>query len=333
MPVTTLPPLSLVPLETPAEPVVSDGSAPLSWPTPPYAACPRLAPWRGPEPCEIEGLNGKLMQALLCDFDPAQGLAQVQVPPSRTLLPLRLSQFRKLVLSRPLAPPAHGTGTALLGFHPSTEYRVTLADGPQLSGRTVGHVETEAGLYLFPPLDDSGTVTRLFCPRAAYQKVDFGKPLGEQLLADDTATPAQIRAALHEQQSLRGLRIGEVLLKNKVVSPEQMHAALQAQSRMPLVRVGEALMALGYINQTQLDEALAEQQQEKAVPLGELLVRRGVVQRHELRTALARKMGYPEVDVEAFPVEIAALKRVPIAVAKRLNVMPLQELPDRKSVV
>jgi type II secretory ATPase GspE/PulE/Tfp pilus assembly ATPase PilB-like protein len=65
------------------------------------------------------------------------------------------------------------------------------------------------------------------------------------------------------------------------------------------------------------------------VPLGELLVRRGHVQRHELRTALARKMGYPVVDVEAFPVELAALKRVPIAAAKRLNVLPLQELPGR----
>jgi hypothetical protein len=32
-------------------------------------------------------------------------------------------------------------------------------------------------------------------------------------------------------------------------------------------------------------------------------VRMGVVSRDELQTALARKMGYPLVDLEAFPVE------------------------------
>jgi type II secretory ATPase GspE/PulE/Tfp pilus assembly ATPase PilB-like protein len=332
MPEKNLPTLSLVPREELASLVVSDGPVPFSWPTPPYAAYPTLVPWGHPEPCEIEGLNGKLMHALLTDFDPGLGMARVQVPPSKTLLPLRLSQFRKLVLTQPLLPSPQAERSAngkFLGFHPSIDYRVVLNDGPPLTGRTVGHVETDAGLFLFPPLDGSGAVTRLFCPRAAFQKVDFGKPLGEQLVADDTATPAQINAALNEQKSLRDQRIGDVLLKHKVISPEQMSAALEAQSRMPMVRVGEALMALGYVNQTQLDEALAEQRKEKTVPLGELLVRRGHVQRHELRTALARKMGYPVVDVEAFPVELDALKRVPIAAAKRLNVLPLQELPGR----
>ena len=332
MPKKDLPPLSLAPREDMAELVVSDGPVPFAWPTPPYAAYPTLVPWNEPEPCDIEGLNGKLMHALLTGFDPGLGMARVQVPPSKTSLPLRLSQFRKLVLTRPLLPlpkTQRGANGALLGLHPSIEYRVVLNEGPPLMGSTVGHVETDAGLFLFPPLDEHGAVSRLFCPRAAFQKVDLGKPLGELLLADDTATPAQINAALHEQKSLRDQRIGDVLLKHKVISPEQMSAALEAQSRMPMVRVGEALMALGYVNQTQLDDALAEQRKEKTVPLGELLVRRGHVQRHELRTALARKMGYPVVDVEAFPVELAALKRVPIAAAKRLNVLPLQELPGR----
>jgi type II secretory ATPase GspE/PulE/Tfp pilus assembly ATPase PilB-like protein len=327
-------PLSLMPREDLAggmgSPRAEAGS--FIWPAPPYAAYPTPTAMTQPMACEIEGLNGKIMHARLTLFDPAQGLAQVQVPPARTNMPLRLSQFRRLTLSAPLrAEPATASSGPdnLLNFHPSIEFRVVLNDGPPFVGQTVGHVESELGLFLFPPLDAQGTVQRLFCPRAAYQKVDFGPPLGQQLLADDTATPAQIHAALSEQDEMRARRVGDVLLKNKVVSAEQMQAALEAQTRMPMVRIGEALIALGYINQSQLDDALAQQRQDKTVPLGELLVRKGHVQRNELRTALARKMGYPVVDVDAFPIDAGALRRLPIAAAKRLNVLPLQELPGR----
>ena len=328
------PPLTLMPLEDKAGPTVVDRitNATFAWPTPPYAAYPSPEPQAEPEPCEIEGLNGKILHARLTLFDPGQGLAQVQVPPARTTMPLRLSQFRRLTLTHPLMPLPHahvGASGELLAYHPSIEFRVVLNDGPPLVGHTIGHIENDWGLFLFPPAGDDGAVQRLFCPRSAFQKVDFGPPLGQQLLADDTASPAQIAAALAEQDAMRAQRVGDVLMKNKVVSPEQMAAALDAQSRMPMVRIGEALIALGYIDQGQLENALNQQRTEKSVPLGELLVRGGHVQRHELRTALARKMGYPVVDVEAFPVETAALRRVPIAAAKRLGVLPLQELPGR----
>jgi hypothetical protein len=59
------------------------------------------------------------------------------------------------------------------------------------------------------------------------------------------------------------------------------------------------------------------------VPLGELLVRMGVVSRSDLQVALSRKMGYPLVDLDAFPVEPDALRRIPFAVAQRLRLMPL----------
>ena len=51
------------------------------------------------------------------------------------------------------------------------------------------------------------------------------------------------------------------------------------------------------------------------MPLGELLVRMGVVSRDDLQVALARKMGYPLVDLDAFPVEAEALRKLPYAVA------------------
>ncbi|MBQ0933340.1 Flp pilus assembly complex ATPase component TadA [Ideonella sp. 3Y2] len=119
------------------------------------------------------------------------------------------------------------------------------------------------------------------------------------------------------------------MLQQKIVTPEQLATALDTQSRMPMVRIGEALVALGYISQQQLEAALDQQRSNKGLPLGELLVNRGDIKRHELRTALARKMGYPVVDVEAYPIDPAVISRLPLGAARRLLAVPLSEMNGR----
>ena len=47
-----------------------------------------------PEPCQIEGLNGRLMTGTLLTMDPAEGVAKVRIPPARIAIPLRFNQFR-----------------------------------------------------------------------------------------------------------------------------------------------------------------------------------------------------------------------------------------------
>ena len=94
------PPPSLVPSEA------GGGEAPaaFAWPTPPLACYPVPQPLAEPEPCQIEGLNGKLMNGALLGFDPDAGIAQVRIPPARIAMPLRFGQFRRLTLARALAP-------------------------------------------------------------------------------------------------------------------------------------------------------------------------------------------------------------------------------------
>ncbi|MBW8893690.1 MAG: Flp pilus assembly complex ATPase component TadA, partial [Burkholderiales bacterium] len=92
---------------------------------------------------------------------------------------------------------------------------------------------------------------------------------------------------------------------------------------MPMVRIGEALLALEMVSPEQLEQALVQQRDDRSVPLGELLVRKGVISRAQLQSALARKMGYPVVDVENFVIEPDAVRKLPHAVAKRLEVLPL----------
>ncbi|MDI4631532.1 Flp pilus assembly complex ATPase component TadA [Pelomonas sp. V22] len=113
------------------------------------------------------------------------------------------------------------------------------------------------------------------------------------------------------------------MVAKQIVTPEQLLQAIEQQSKMPMVRIGEALLALELVTPEQLEEALVQQRQDRSVPLGELLVRKRVVSRQALQSALARKMGYPLVDVENFPVEPDAVRKLPFAIAKRLEMMPL----------
>jgi len=298
------------------------------WPTPPFAAYPQATEQTQAQACTIEGLNGKLINGRLIQFVPEESVANVQVPPARTTLPLQFGQFRSLALTEPLQPSAprpDDPHAAVLGHRPRSRYRLTLKAGAPLEGETVGHVETAFGLFLFPPVDGdaNGAVTRLFVPADALVATEIGPRLGELLIESRAATPEQVQEAAQMQQALRSQKLGDILVTQRIVTPDQLLAAIEQQSRMPMVRIGEALVALKLINAAQLDEALEQQKADRSVPIGELLIRLGRVSRADLQTALARKMGYPLVDVGAFPVEADALRKLPHPVAQRLNALPL----------
>ncbi|KQV46319.1 pilus assembly protein PilB [Pelomonas sp. Root1217] len=123
-----------------------------------------------------------------------------------------------------------------------------------------------------------------------------------------------------------------MLVNQQIVTAEQLLQAIEQQARMPMVRIGEALLALELVTAEQLEVALVQQRDDRSVPLGELLVRKGVINRAQLQSALARKMGYPVVDVENFAIEPDAVRKLPHAVAKRLEVLPLL-LRDGRLVV
>jgi len=328
------PALSLLPDEAarPLAPPHRTSKAPYIWPTPPFAAYPPATSPGGPEACNVEGPNGKVTQGRLVSIDPEAGLVLVQVPPARGSLPLRFTQFRRLTLTRPLSPApvqAMDPHADIVAHRPVLDLRIHYQGGDEFSGETIGHVEHEAGLFFFTPVGVDGKVRRNFVPRAAMTRFDVGPRIGELLVEQHAVTAQQVAAALSEQQSMRARKLGDILLTQQVVSPEQLLAAIEQQARMPMVRIGEALLALGYVSEHQLNEALEQQKQDRSVPLGELLVRDGRVSREDLQTALARKMGYPIVDVDAFPVAADAVARLPLGAARRLKVLPLLMRGDR----
>ena len=297
---------------------------PFAWPTPSLTSYPVPRCSIEPEPCVVEGLNGRALQGGLTLFEPATGELQLLLAHARAPMPLRFSQFRRLILTQPLAPlPGATADDPLVPQRPALPYHVELRGADPLEGLTVGHQLHDTGLFLFEPLDGAGLVRRVFVPRAAYTRYDIGERIGELLVASKAARAEDVEAVAHEQAEMRAKRIGEVLLGQRIVTAEQLEAAIEQQARMPMVRIGEALKALGHVTQAQLQTALEQQREDRTVPLGELLVRRGVITRDDLQTALARKMGYPLVDVSQFPAETEALARIPFAVASRLQALPL----------
>ncbi len=298
------------------------------WPTPPYAAYPQPQVQRGPEACEILGLNNSRSNGQLLQLDASDRMVQINVPPARNSMPLKFSQFRAVKLLRPITvPPRHASdlhAPLSVDQRPRNDFRIVFNGGDELKGVTIGHQHDKLGLFLFPPLSESDdSVRRVFVPREVLQHFEIGERIGDLLLKDALVTQEQLAAAAIEQTSLRQKRVGDILVEQQIVTADQLLKAIEQQAKMPMVRIGEALLALEMVSPEQLEQALVQQRDDRSVPLGELLVRKGVISRAQLQSALARKMGYPVVDVENFVIEPDAVRKLPHAVAKRLEVLPL----------
>ncbi|MDP9125564.1 MAG: pilus assembly protein PilB, partial [Pseudomonadota bacterium] len=159
------------------------------WAMPPAANAGSTWPLGTSEPCAILGLNDKSFNARLAQFDASTGLATVFVPPARSPMKLRFGQFQRLTLTEPVMPSSNGVNAAS-GWADrvpgDTEFQVQLSNGKSHTGRTIGHVESDQGLFLFPPIGDAGLVQRSFYPRGAYRRVDFGPRLGDVLVSQHT---------------------------------------------------------------------------------------------------------------------------------------------------
>jgi len=307
------------------------------WPSPPYAAYPQTGAPQGPEPCEILGLNNSRSNGQLLSVDVSDRIVNINVPPARNSMPLKFSQFRAIKLLNPLEVPPRDArdlrAPLSVDQRPRSDFRLVFNGGDELQGVTIGHHHDKLGLFLFPPLSDGDdSVRRVFIPREVLAHFEIGERIGDMLLKDKLVTPEQLNAAAVEQTQLRQRRVGDILVDQNIVSSEQLLKAIEQQAKMPMVRIGEALLALDLVTPEQLDQALEQQREDRSVPLGELLVRKGIITRAQLQSALARKMGYPVVDVENFAIEPDAVRKLPYAVARRLEVLPLV-LRDGRLVV
>ncbi len=264
-------------LDMPFPTLQLDAEPAWAWPQPPFARRDVLPPLGDVvEPCRIETPSGAAVEGELVHFDIEAGTLRFRHGPDGEPLALPFARFSRLTLTTPW-PVMQGSQNAPVERVPTAAqergYRIELAAGGQLSGRTLGHVKQAQGWFLFAPHDDGDALLRVFVPHAAVATIGFDKSAEEQAAERWIATPAQLLAAL------------------------------EAQQRAPIKPLGEALIDLGLVTRTMLDRVASRQGVSRALPLGEMLVKEGLIDRDDLQTALAVKMGYPLVDLARFPID------------------------------
>jgi len=264
----------------------------------------------------IEGWNGRVVRGQLVDFQPEGSTLRVLPDGQARALSLRFNQVKRLRLDPREAPPALGTasGYADDALH---SFVVQLRDGSVYSGLCHDSRRTGYGLWLFPKATQEGDPERVFIPRSGITSYEVQH--GDGGLMADSGFSASL---LHDDADLSPEALKRVEA-SMVENLEQLKAALDRQATLKPVPIGEALMGLGKITPDQLVKALDRQKANPKSPLGQTLVEMGLIQPADLQVALARKMGYPFVDVRQYPVDTAALRLVPMALASRLRVLPI----------
>jgi hypothetical protein len=271
-------------ITTPLPTLMLDAVVAWEWPRPPFASDNLMTPLDGGvQACRIETLNGTAVDGLLIHFDAdAQVLRFCDKPDSRSLL-LPFAKFRRLTLTTPWPFKRSGPDSPverIPSLLQERDYRIDLAAGGQLTGRTMGHVQRDYGLFLFSPTRDGTAVRRVFVPKAACGAAHFGKSAEEEAA------------------------------ERWIATPEQLLAALDMQRRAPIKPLGDALVDLGFVTRDMLERVVSEQSPDREQPLGEALVAMGLLDADDLQTALAHKMGYPLVDLSRFPLDKRAVRKL-----------------------
>ena len=278
-------------------PVLDDQLAqPWEWSNPPFQWRHLAPPELGrPQPCRIEAQRGVSVEGSMLAFDAGSASIRFASTTAGPASVLHFRRIRRLTLTTPLKPAPASIGApieAVPSAAQERDYHIASEDGePELTGRTLGHVETDDGLFLFSPVEGERSLLRVFVPRSAYVRCRFG------------ATAQEIAAE-------RWITTRDALLK-----------AIEHQRCMPVNRIGQSLLDLGLVTPQQLERALLEADTD--IPLGERLLARGIISRADLQTALAHKMGYPLVDLSRFPIDPAAAALLPRELALRHKALAL----------
>jgi hypothetical protein len=266
------------------------------WPSTPYPWRHRRVPPIGDvQPVSLEAVHGGIANGELMGFDPGERSVHFRRPGGRDVLKVAHAKLRRVVLTTPLEAPLLGEPESVEQV-PATsherDYALKIAaSGDVMTCRSAGHLENELGLFLWVPAGAHETLLRTFVPRHYYTTFEYGPS------------------------------VAEIAAKLWITDPKQLLQAIAEQETKPVRPIGESLLALGMLTQAQIDDALARQTGAK--PLGEMLVETGVLSRADLRTAIAHKMGSPMVDIEKFPIDPAAMARLPSRLAIKFRAVPL----------
>lgn len=274
-------------------PTAEIAAPPWQWPLPPGREGAFAAPALEPQPCRIEMQTRQTLHGELLGFDPSKRRLQFRAADGPEAS-LPFASLRRVTLTAAWLPRASRRSPKRLpAAAQERDYRlqqVGQEGTPPLTGRCVGHLEAAEGMYLFCPLGDAGALLRVFVPRSAYTRSEFGASAEEVAQQHWIASPARLLQAV-------------------------------AQPPAPGAPLAQSLLALGLVTPALLDRV--QQRLDGKAALGEALMHARLLSRTDLQTALAHTMGFPLVDLERFPLDPLALAMIPREVALAHRLLPL----------
>ncbi len=272
--------------------------------------------------CVAEGWKGNALAGYLLDFD--EDHRQIKIQPLGDARPvaLKFNQIKRLRLDKNPDTDLEFQPSSLEAVASLHSFVIHLKDGSFFSGIAHAHQKEPYGLWVFPKQSLDGDPFRVFVPRSSINHFEVKRQDGTGS-SDADFNAQDFNDTVQADLDAFGVEAAVGRGPTLVETPQDLSQALDNQARLKPVPIGEALLGLGKITQDQLALVLKQQKEKKSAPLGQMLVSSGLVTPADLQTAFARKMGYPFVDLSKFPVDVAALRVVPVALATRLKVMPL----------
>ncbi len=272
--------------------------------------------------CVAEGWKGNALPGFLLDFDENHRQIKMQPLGDGRPVALKFNQIKRLRLDRNPDTDLEFQPSSLEAVASLHSFVIHLKDGSFFSGIAHAHQKLPHGLWVFPKQSLDGDPFRVFVPRSSINHFEVKRQDGSSS-TDADFNAQDFNDTVQADLDAFGLEAAVGRGPTLVETPQDLMQALENQARLKPVPIGEALLGLGKITQEQLALVLKQQKEKKSAPLGQMLVAEGLVTPADLQTAFARKMGYPFVDLSKFPVDVAALRVVPVALATRLKVMPL----------
>jgi hypothetical protein len=251
-------------------------------------------------------------------FQPRDTNEKFVVPFSK-IRSLQLSWPSKLVPELTLFDPSSATSTTNLE---KQSFRIEYCDGVIHVRDTLGYLDNEEGVFIYPVLNDD-YIERLFVPRHAIKNFQIvnkiNKSPNENLIKQTWPEgTTRIQAT--------NINIGPFIHAKDLYKE---FAELESQSVM---RLGEIFIGLNLITSDQLEMALLRQKENRKKRLGEILLEMGLIVESQLKITLARKFGIPYVNLTSFIFEPEAIKMVPANLIRKFLTMPLC-LQGRKLVL
>ena len=96
-------------------------------------------------------------------------------------------------------------------------------------------------------------------------------------------------------------------------------------------KLGEILLKSGLITEAQIEEAL-DKQRKTGERLGSTLVELGYITEEKIIASLGEQLGVPHIDLDSYDIKPEILKIVPVAIAERYQLIPLEKVDKRLTV-